>query len=146
MASSRPPTPCATGAATPARGTSYIEPVSPWQNPYVESFGSRLRDELLAVEAFSRLAGAGAGGGLAHRVQHPPTPQRPGLFDPDRLHQRLDRRPPRTLIADWTSSRGPISSVEVPKESVCLDVKRAFPLRVYGRRRPGRMAPSTAVP
>jgi putative transposase len=36
-------------------GTSYIEPGAPWQNPYVESFGSRLRDELLAVEAFSTL-------------------------------------------------------------------------------------------
>jgi putative transposase len=36
-------------------GTSYIEPGAPWQNPYVESFGSRLRDELLAVEAFSSL-------------------------------------------------------------------------------------------
>jgi putative transposase len=36
-------------------GTSYIEPGSPWQNPYVESFGSRLRDELLAIETFSSL-------------------------------------------------------------------------------------------
>jgi putative transposase len=36
-------------------GTSYIEPGAPWQNPYVESFGSRLRDELLAVEAFNTL-------------------------------------------------------------------------------------------
>jgi putative transposase len=36
-------------------GTSYIDPGSPWQNPYVESFGGRLRDELLAVEAFSSL-------------------------------------------------------------------------------------------
>jgi putative transposase len=36
-------------------GSSYIEPGSPWQNPYVESFGGRLRDELLAVEAFSSL-------------------------------------------------------------------------------------------
>jgi putative transposase len=36
-------------------GTSYIEPGSPWQNPYVESFGGRLRDELLAVEAFNTL-------------------------------------------------------------------------------------------
>ena len=35
--------------------TSYIEPGSPWQNPYVESFGGRLRDELLAVEAFNSL-------------------------------------------------------------------------------------------
>jgi putative transposase len=34
---------------------SYIEPGSPWQNPYVESFGSRLRDELLAIETFSSL-------------------------------------------------------------------------------------------
>ena len=36
-------------------GTSYIEPGSPWQNPYVESFGGRLRDELLTVEAFNSL-------------------------------------------------------------------------------------------
>jgi putative transposase len=36
-------------------GTSYIEPGSPWQNPYVESFGGRRRDELLAVEAFTGL-------------------------------------------------------------------------------------------
>jgi len=36
-------------------GTSYIEPGAPWQNPYVESFGGRLRDELLAVEAFTTL-------------------------------------------------------------------------------------------
>jgi putative transposase len=36
-------------------GTSYIEPGSPWQNPYVESFGGRLRDELLAVEASNGL-------------------------------------------------------------------------------------------
>jgi len=33
-------------------GTAYIEPGSPWQNPFVESFGSRVRDEVLAVEAF----------------------------------------------------------------------------------------------
>jgi putative transposase len=39
-------------------GCAYIEPGSPWQNPYVESFGSRVRDELLAVELFSCLAEA----------------------------------------------------------------------------------------
>ena len=39
-------------------GSSYIDPGSPWQNPYVESFGSRVRDELLAVEQFSCLAEA----------------------------------------------------------------------------------------
>jgi putative transposase len=39
-------------------GSAYIEPGSPWQNPYVESFGGRVRDELLSVELFSCLAEA----------------------------------------------------------------------------------------
>jgi putative transposase len=39
-------------------GSAYIQPGSPWQNAYVESFGSRVRDELLAVELFSCLAEA----------------------------------------------------------------------------------------
>jgi putative transposase len=39
-------------------GSAYIEPGSPWQNPYVESFGGRVRDELLAAELFSCLAEA----------------------------------------------------------------------------------------
>jgi len=30
-------------------GSAYIEPGSPWQNAYVESFGSRVRDEMLSV-------------------------------------------------------------------------------------------------
>jgi len=32
--------------------SSYIDPGSPWQNPYVESFNSRVRDELFAREVF----------------------------------------------------------------------------------------------
>lgn len=36
-------------------GTSYIDPGSPWQNPWVESYGGRMRDELLAVEQFDSL-------------------------------------------------------------------------------------------
>jgi putative transposase len=36
-------------------GTSYIDPGSPWQNPWVESYGSRIRDELLAIEQFDTL-------------------------------------------------------------------------------------------
>jgi putative transposase len=39
-------------------GSAYIEPGSPWQNAYVESFGGRVRDELLAVELFSCLTEA----------------------------------------------------------------------------------------
>jgi transposase InsO family protein len=36
-------------------GTAYIDPGSPWQNTYVKSFNSRLRDELLNVEVFTSL-------------------------------------------------------------------------------------------
>lgn len=39
-------------------GSSYVEPGSPWQNAYIESFGSRIRDELLSVEIFPCLAEA----------------------------------------------------------------------------------------
>lgn len=35
--------------------TSYIDPGSPWQNPWVESYGSRMRDELLSIEQFDSL-------------------------------------------------------------------------------------------
>jgi transposase InsO family protein len=38
--------------------TLYVEPGSPWQNGYAESFHSRLRDEFLAVEEFESLAAA----------------------------------------------------------------------------------------
>ena len=34
---------------------TYIEPGSPWENPFVESFNGRLRDELLNVEEFADL-------------------------------------------------------------------------------------------
>ena len=36
-------------------GASYIEPGSHWQNPFVESFGGKVRDEVLAIEAFDSL-------------------------------------------------------------------------------------------
>lgn len=36
-------------------GISYIEPGSPWENPFVESFNSRARDELLNIEEFGSL-------------------------------------------------------------------------------------------
>ena len=53
-------------------GTSryYIEPDSPWENPFVESFASRVRDEVLAVEAFA------GGASVAHSI---PTARRLAL-------------------------------------------------------------------
>ena len=39
---------------------SFIEPGSPWQNPFVESFGSGVRDEVLSIEAFDSVLEAQA--------------------------------------------------------------------------------------
>jgi len=39
-------------------GTLYIEPGSPWENAYVESFNGRLEDELLGREIFTSLVEA----------------------------------------------------------------------------------------
>jgi transposase InsO family protein len=39
-------------------GVIYIEPGSPWENPFVESFNGRVRDELLNVEEFGSLTEA----------------------------------------------------------------------------------------
>jgi putative transposase len=36
-------------------GTTYIDPGSPWQTPYIESFNGRARDELLNTEEFGSL-------------------------------------------------------------------------------------------
>ena len=36
-------------------GTLYVEPGAPWENGYAESFNSKVRDELLAVEEFGSL-------------------------------------------------------------------------------------------
>lgn len=39
-------------------GTLYIQPGSPWQNGFAESFNSRFRDEFLATEEFEGLEDA----------------------------------------------------------------------------------------
>ena len=35
--------------------TLFIEPGSPWENGYIESFNGKLRDELLNREVFDKL-------------------------------------------------------------------------------------------
>ena len=39
-------------------GTVYIEPGAPWENPYIESFNGRARDELLNITEFGSLTEA----------------------------------------------------------------------------------------
>ena len=50
--------------------TLYIEPGSPWENGYIESFNGKLRDELLNMEIFDTLGEAkGVGRTLAEGLQ-----------------------------------------------------------------------------
>jgi putative transposase len=73
-------------------GTAYIEPGSPWQNPFVESFHSRVRDELLDVEEFSCLAEAKV---LIADWREDYNLRRP--------HSSLGMRAPATFAAQWPS-------------------------------------------
>ena len=64
-------------------GSSYIEPGAPWENPFVESFNGRLRDEFLAVEQFDSLLEAQV---LIEdwRIEYHEAPaQQPGLARPE---------------------------------------------------------------
>ena len=71
-------------------GSSYIEPGSPWQNPFVESFGGRVRDEVLAVEAFDSLLEAKTViEEWRNTYNTPEAAQQSRLEDPGRLRRRL---------------------------------------------------------
>ena len=73
--------------------TLLIEPGSPWENGYNESFNGKLRDELLNGEIFYSVgAGGRAGRAMEARVQYRPTPQRLRRLSPRPL-RRLSRRP-----------------------------------------------------
>jgi putative transposase len=50
-------------------GSSQIEPGSPWQNPFVESFGSRVRDEVLPFSARPRSSATGSSFGMQRLSQ-----------------------------------------------------------------------------
>jgi putative transposase len=78
---------CATQTTT----TSYIDPGAPWQNPFVESFHSRVRDELLNLELFCGLTEARV---VIEDWRRDYNTQRP--------HSALGRRPPAVFAAAWT--------------------------------------------
>ena len=67
-------------------GSLFIDPGSPWQNAWIESFNGRLRDELLNAWQLRQPARSqGAHRGLAHRLQHQPTTLRPRRTHPERV-------------------------------------------------------------
>jgi putative transposase len=74
-------------------GTAYIDPGSPWQNPFVESFHSRVRDELLDVEEFSCLAEAKVV--IADWRED---------YNLRRPHSALGMRTPAAFSAEWATT------------------------------------------
>jgi putative transposase len=74
--------------------TAFIEPGAPWQNPFVESFNGRVRDELLDVEQFSCLAEARVViGDWREDYNH------------HRPHSALEMKAPAVFAATWTPGR-----------------------------------------
>jgi transposase InsO family protein len=85
-------------AAVGAR-TAFIEPGSPWENGYCESFNSKLRDELLNGEIFYSLAEARIiieSWRLHYNTQRP--------------HSSLGYRPPAPHALIWLDPHQPASS------------------------------------
>jgi putative transposase len=75
-------------------GTAYIEPGSPWENPFIESFNGKLRDELLNVEAFESLLEARV---LAEdfRIE----------YNSYRPHSSLGQLTPAEFVERWSTNQ-----------------------------------------
>lgn len=75
-------------------GTAYIEPGSPWENPFIESFNGKLRDELLNVEAFETLLEARV---LAEdfRIE----------YNSYRPHSALGQLTPAEFVERWSTNQ-----------------------------------------
>lgn len=80
--------------------TLYIEPGSPWENGYVESFFGKLRDELLNGEVFYSLKEAQIV--IEQWRQH---------YNTKRPHSALGYRPPAP-VAIW-SNKHPLDTIQV---------------------------------
>ena len=72
-------------------GAAYIDPGSPWQNPFVESFNSRARDELFAREIFHSIMEARV---LYDDWRH--------TYNTYRPHSALNWLPPAQYASQWS--------------------------------------------
>lgn len=110
--------------------TAYIEPGSPWQNPFIESFNGRTRDEVLDVELFYTLAEAKvilADWLVAYNTEHP--------------HSALGMLPPARFAERWRSENaaptprsdrptGSLREVSVDPATVATDINQELSPRV----------------
>ena len=100
-------------AAVGAR-TAFIEPRSPWENGYIESFNARLRDELLDGEIFLHPEGSpGSHRVLAAPLQRRTPTQQPGILPASsrgdrsaKLAARLRYAPPAVELLSKVGDAG----------------------------------------
>ena len=83
--------------------TLYIEPGSPWQNGYAESFNSRLRDELLDAEVFADL-----------REAHVLSANWKNDYNHRRPHSSLEYKTPAQFAA--SCGRPPVRAAPLPTD------------------------------
>ena len=73
--------------------TEYIPPGSPWENPFVESFNGRFRDEFLNIEIFASVREAKVLAEL-HRME----------YNTYRPHSALQGRTPLEVLQQWEAA------------------------------------------
>ena len=83
--------------------TLYIEPGSPWENGYCESFNAKLRDELLNGEIFYSMAEAKIV--IESWRQH---------YNTKRPHSSLGYRPPAPEAVQWPAPPSGAASPATP--------------------------------
>ncbi len=117
--------------------SAYIDPGSPWQNPFVESFGSSVRDELLGVELFETLTEAQV---MVADWREDYNERRP--------HSSLGMRAPAAFARAWREDRETGRPIALGGCSQALrSPQDAPPATVSGRIEPDRVAEADpAVP
>jgi hypothetical protein len=80
--------------------TLYITPGSPWENPYIESFHGKLRDECLNMHVFTD-------GRHAQEVLETWRNE----YNDERPHSSLDYKTPSEFAAHWRNSGRPTASL-----------------------------------
>ena len=88
--------------------TLYIEPGSPWQNAYSESFNSRFRDEFLNRESFASVLEAKVLG-KQHRHRH----------NHERPHSSLDYQTPVEFAHRWRQNASDLPAAGAGSGGTC---------------------------
>jgi len=90
--------------------TSYIDPGSPWQNPYVDSFNSRARDEVFAREVFDTVMEAK----VIYRGWR-------NEYNNERPHSSLNNMTPAQFFSAWRQRNQKMIKNEAMRSAVTPD-------------------------